>query len=101
MLRNILSSEALQKLKATFGGQISDGERQALADLSGVTARSKEERKRIINKAIEVLDRLSHNSQKEIEWFGSPERFRAPFEGYAQYQLENFRFAEDDVRRPR
>ena len=101
VLRNILSSEALQKLKATFGGQISDGERQALADLSGVTARSKEERKRIINKAIEVLDRLSHNSQKEIEWFGSPERFRAPFEGYAQYQLENFRFAEDDVRRPR
>ena len=101
VLRNILSSEALQKLKATFGGQISDGERQALADLSGVTARSKEERKRIINKAIEVLDRLSHNSQKEIEWFGSPERFRAPFEGYAQYQLENFRFADDDVRRPR
>ena len=101
VLRNILSSEALQKLKATFGGKISDGERQALADLSGVTARSKEERKRIINKAIEVLDRLSHNSQKEIEWFGSPERFRAPFEGYAQYQLENFRFADDDVRRPR
>jgi hypothetical protein len=99
VLRNILSSEALQKLKATFGGQISDGERDALAELSGVTARSSKERERIINNALDVLDRLAHNTQKDIEWFGSPERFRAPFEGYAQYQLENFRFADDDVRR--
>ena len=99
LLKNILSAEALQKLKATFGGQISDGERDALSELSGVTARSSKERKRIINNAIGVLDRLAHNTQKDIEWFGSPERFRAPFEGYAQYQLENFRFADDDVRR--
>ncbi len=99
LLRNILSSEALQKLKATFGGQISDGEREALAELSGVTARSNKERERIINNALKVLDRLAHNTQKDIEWFGSPERFRAPFEGYDQYQLENFRFADDDVRR--
>ena len=99
LLRNILSSEALQKLKATFGGQISDGERDALAELSGVTARSSEERKRIITNALAVLDRLAYNTEKDIEWFGSPERFRAPFEGYAQYQLENFRFADDDVRR--
>lgn len=99
LLKNILSAEALQKLKATFGGQISDGERDALSELSGVTARSSKERKRIINNAIAVLDRLAHNTQKDIEWFGSPERFRAPFEGYAQYQLENFRFADDDVRR--
>ena len=98
-MKNILSAEALQKLKATFGGQISDGERDALAELSGVTARSTKERERIINNAIAVLDRLAHNTQKDIEWFGSPERFKAPFEGYAQYQLENFRFADDDVRR--
>lgn len=101
ILRNILSNEALQKLKATFGGQISDGERQALSDLSGVTSRSTEERKRIITNALKVLDRVSHNAQKDVEWFGSPSRFKAPFEGYAQYQLENFRFADDDVRRSR
>ncbi len=99
VLRNILSSEALQKLKATFGGQISDGERDALAELSGVTARSTDERRRIITNALKVLERLAHNTQKDIEWFGSPERFRAPYENYAQYQLENFRFADDDIRK--
>lgn len=93
LLLNILSSEALAKLKATFGGQISDGERAALDKLSGAEAATKDVRREIINEAIAVLDRVAFNAGKDIEWFGDPDRYNAPFEGYDAYITSTHRFA--------
>jgi len=85
-LNRILSGEALQKLKATFGGQISDGEREALEQLSGAKSLSREDRAKVIETSIKALKRLIHNNQADINWFGSSERFKAPYEGYTEYQ---------------
>ena len=99
LLLNILSSEALAKLKATFGGQISDGERAALDKLSGAEAATKNVRRDIINEAIAVLDRVAFNAGKDIEWFGDPDRYNAPFEGYDAYITNTHRFANPQTTR--
>ena len=93
LLENILSSEALAKLKATFGGQISDGERKALEKLSGATAATKDVRREIIKEAMAVLERISHNAGKDIEWFGDPDRYNAPLQGYDAYINRTHKFA--------
>ena len=93
LLNNILSSEALAKLKATFGGQISDGERDALEKLSGATAATKDVRREIIREAMAVLERISHNAGKDIEWFGDPDRYNAPLQGYDDYINRTHKFA--------
>lgn len=55
-LNNILSQGAIEKLKATFGGQISDGEREALKKLTGLYALSGTARDDMINQIINDLN---------------------------------------------
>tara|TARA_R110002074_G_scaffold9432_1_gene37247 strand:+ start:1 stop:1311 length:1311 start_codon:yes stop_codon:yes gene_type:complete len=55
-LNNILSQGAIEKLKATFGGQISDGERNALEKLTGLYALSGKARDDMINQIIADLN---------------------------------------------
>jgi len=93
-LNRILSGEALQKLKATFGGQISDGEREALEQLSGAKSLSREDRAKVIELSVKALKRLIHNNQADINWFGSSERFKAPYEGYTDYQNNNHKLEQ-------
>lgn len=57
-LQNMLSSLTLSSLKATFPGSISNDERLALDRVSGVTAMSREERRRILQNAIDNLERI-------------------------------------------
>lgn len=54
-LENILQQRALEQLKITFVGAISNEERRALMDLQGIEAKSKEERKRIISRALDLV----------------------------------------------
>lgn len=57
-LQNILSRLTLASLKETFPGAISNDERAALERVSGVNAQSREERRRIIQSAIDNLERI-------------------------------------------
>lgn len=57
-LQNMLSRLTLASLKETFPGAISNDERRALEAVSGVTAQSREERRRILQNAIENLERI-------------------------------------------
>ena len=51
---NLLTSQALDKLKASFGGAPTEGERAILLSLQGIDAKSKKEREVIIKNAIEA-----------------------------------------------
>jgi len=57
-LQNMLSRLTLASLKETFPGAISNDERRALEAVSGVTAQSREERRRILQNAIENRERI-------------------------------------------
>jgi hypothetical protein len=54
-LMNVLSKGALATLKATFGGNISDGERAANLDLQGTNSMSQESRGKIIQQALTTM----------------------------------------------
>lgn len=66
-LENILQQRALEQLKITFPGAISDAERQAMMQLQGIEAKSKEERKRIINRALEAVRKRREYEQGNIK----------------------------------
>ena len=55
LLENLLSEQALEKLRTTFGGNPTEGERGILLQLQGIGAKSKEERKDIIMHAYQAL----------------------------------------------
>jgi hypothetical protein len=66
-IRNLLGRTAVESLKATFGGAISDGERMALDNLQGLDAKSLEERERIMLISLnEMLNSIS-DSEQQIE----------------------------------
>jgi hypothetical protein len=54
-LENLLGEQALAKLKATFGGAPTEGERQALLDLQGLGAKSIQERGQVMKNIFRVL----------------------------------------------
>lgn len=54
-LENLLGEQALAKLKATFGGAPTEGERQALLDLQGLGAKSIQERAQVMKNIFRVL----------------------------------------------
>lgn len=65
-IRNILSRLTLGSLKETFPGSISNDERIALAAVSGVTAASREERARIMQRASDALERVIERNQEHL-----------------------------------
>lgn len=66
-MENLLGEQALAKLKATFGGAPTEGERAILMDLSGIGAKSREEREQILKNAFRVLRdrRAAHRRRLE------------------------------------
>ena len=52
---NLLGQQALAKLKATFGGNPTEGERAILLELEGIGAKTKEQRAAIIKRAYRAL----------------------------------------------
>ena len=65
-IRNILSRLSLGSLKETFPGAISNDERRALEAVSGVTAASREERARIMQRASDALDRIIERNEAQF-----------------------------------
>jgi len=55
-LVNILHSQILPQLKAIFGGQVTNAEREMLAELQGSASKTVEERRRILERSIAAAE---------------------------------------------
>jgi hypothetical protein len=65
VINNLLSSQGLAKLRATFGGNPTEGERSILLELEGIGAKTKDERGKIIMRAYTVLqDRMAREQAR-------------------------------------
>ena len=68
LLNNAVISQAVDQLKATFGGNPSEGERKILLDLAGSMNSPDDVRQKIYDKAIELANaRLEHNQRRAQE----------------------------------
>ncbi len=64
-LQNVVLQQVLDNLKATFGGQPTEGERQILIEVAGSVNKSPEVRKKIYENAKEAADRrITFNTEK-------------------------------------
>jgi hypothetical protein len=64
-LQNVVTSQVLENLKATFGASPTEGERQILLDVQGSVNKSPEVRKRIFEAARGAAERrIAFNSEK-------------------------------------
>ena len=64
--RNLLSKGAISNLRAAFGGNPTEGERNALLDLEGLDSKSKEERARIMKNTFSLLKQRRAREQKRL-----------------------------------
>ena len=55
-LENILTTQLLSTLKATFGAAPTEGERKVLEEIQGIGAKSKKEREAIIKRALSLVE---------------------------------------------
>lgn len=70
-MENLLSSGAVEKLKASFGGNPTEGERDILLSLEGLGAKSKEERAKIMKNTYTKLKALRAARQKRLNEISS------------------------------
>jgi hypothetical protein len=75
-LDNVLANIALGKLKTTFPGSITEGERKILMDLQGSSNQPRAVRERIIRNAIPVIQRIVARNKQRIEKIQSGEYSR-------------------------
>lgn len=66
-LENLLKERALSQLKITFAGAISDAETRILLDLQGIEAKSTEERRRIISRALDLVLKRRKREEDRIK----------------------------------
>jgi hypothetical protein len=66
-MENLLSKGAVNKLRAAFGGNPTEGERAILLSLEGIGAKSKEERALIMQNAFQALQANRERHQKRLE----------------------------------
>lgn len=65
--RNLLGKGAIERLKAAFGGNPTEGERAALLELEGLDAKSKEERARIMKNTYKLLQARHAREKKRLD----------------------------------
>lgn len=63
---NLLSKGAIDKLRASFGGNPTEGERSALLALEGIDSKSKEERATIMRNTYKLLQARRAREQKRL-----------------------------------
>jgi hypothetical protein len=63
---NLLSKSAVGKLKTSFGGNPTEGERKILLDLEGIDSKSKEERAIIMKNSYTALKNRREREQKRL-----------------------------------
>jgi hypothetical protein len=78
-LKNLVTSQALDQLKATFGAMPTEGERKILLEIQGSVTQSREVRKRIFERAKAAVERRVKYNQQKSEGLRSGEFFQ---EGY-------------------
>jgi hypothetical protein len=83
VLNNLLGSQGLAKLRATFGGSPTEGERSILLELEGIGAKTKDERGQIIKRAYKVLQDRQAREQTRLNLInqGAYRETAAPIEG--------------------
>lgn len=82
VLNNLLGAQGLAKLRATFGGNPAEGEREILLELEGIGSKTKEERGKIIKRAYKVLkDRLAQEQARLDQINSGAYRTTTPLEG--------------------
>ena len=64
-VKNIITTQALDQLKAVFGGMPTEGERQILLDIQGSTSQAPEVRKGIWERAIDMAERRIDFNQRQ------------------------------------
>lgn len=72
-LENLLGSQAVEQLRATFAGSPTEGERAVLMELQGIGAKSKEERKRIILNTYKALKKRLEKETDRLQRINSRE----------------------------
>jgi hypothetical protein len=68
---NIILNNVLSQLKATFGGNPTEGERQILGQVSGSITMARSERAAVLNNAIEILADKIAAASSNLEALGS------------------------------
>ena len=66
-IENLLGQQALGTLKTIFGGNPTEGERAILLELQGIGAKSREERKLIMERLFEVLEDRQARETKRLD----------------------------------
>ena len=82
VINNLLSAQGLAKLRATFGGNPTEGERAILLELDGIGAKTKDERGKIILRAYQVLqDRMAREQARLDKINSGAYRSTSPIDG--------------------
>jgi hypothetical protein len=74
-LQNVVTSQVLENLKATFGASPTEGERQILLDVQGSVNKAPEVRKRIFERAKSAAQRRMEFNKSKAEGIRSGEYF--------------------------
>jgi hypothetical protein len=81
IINNLLGSQGLAKLKATFGGAPTEGERAILMELEGIGSKTREERAAIIKRTYKVLqDRMAREQARLDQITSGAYRTTTPLE---------------------
>lgn len=75
-LNNLVQQQVLDKLKATFGGNPTEGERKILMDVAGSVNLPAENRRRILQRALESIDQREAYNKAQIEALKSKTYFK-------------------------
>lgn len=67
VINNLLGAQGLAKLRATFGGNPTEGERAILLELEGIGSKTREERATIMRRAYRVLQDRVAREQRRID----------------------------------
>ncbi|MFM7010380.1 MAG: hypothetical protein ACKO0Z_13800 [Betaproteobacteria bacterium] len=82
ILNNLLGAQGLAKLKSTFGGNPTEGERAILLELEGIGSKTKEERAAVIKRTYKVLQDKQAREQARLDQINSGAyRSTAPIDG--------------------
>jgi hypothetical protein len=74
-LKNLVTAQALDQLKATFGGMPTEGERKILLDIQGSVTQPREVRERIFDRAKKAAERRIQFNKEKASGLRSGEYF--------------------------
>ena len=67
LLKNFLGAQGVAKLRSSFGGNPTEGERKILLELEGIDALTSTERSAIMVRTLDVLDKKAAREKKKLE----------------------------------